>query len=129
MPMPRRPHRASPDELKIIRAGEAVVTAYADPKVATTHFTVGREKLAAMTDEDIRALWNEHIEARDEQMSEYEHVAVEVLQVDRRWITSSAVTNGRLAATSFGASFSIPRRKCRRAFPLDTSAWGRHARR
>ena len=78
MPMPRRPHRASPDEIKITRDGDTAIIAYADPKVATTHFKIGREKLAAMTDEDVFAMWNEHIDARDQLMQEYEHVAVEV---------------------------------------------------
>jgi hypothetical protein len=31
-----------------------------------------------MTDEEVLAMWNEHIDARDELMQEYEHVAVEV---------------------------------------------------
>lgn len=78
MPMPRRPHRASPDEIKITRDGDNAIIAYADPNVATTHFKIGREKLAAMTDEEVFALWNEHIEARDELMKEYDHVAVEI---------------------------------------------------
>ncbi|MGA3123087.1 MAG: hypothetical protein ABSF69_20140 [Polyangiaceae bacterium] len=78
MPMPRRPHRASPDEIKITRDGDTAIIAYADPKVATTHFKIGREKLTAMSDEEVFALWNEHIEARDQLMQEYDHVAVEV---------------------------------------------------
>jgi hypothetical protein len=78
MPMPHRPHRASPDEIKIARDGDTAIIAYADPKVATTHFKIGREKLAKMTDEEVFAMWNEHIDARDQLMQEYEHVAVEV---------------------------------------------------
>jgi hypothetical protein len=76
--MPRRPHRASPDEIKITRDGDDAIITYADPKVATTHFKIGREKLDAMTDEEVFAFWNEHLEARDELMSEQDHVAVEV---------------------------------------------------
>ena len=78
MPMPRRPHRASPDEIKITRDGDNAVITYADASVATTHFRIGREKLASMTDDEVFALWNEHIETRDELMKEYDHVAVEV---------------------------------------------------
>jgi len=78
MPMPRRPHRASPDELKISRDGDDVIIAYADDSVATTHFKLGRERIAAMTDDEIIDYWNEHLEARDAAMAEYEHVAVEV---------------------------------------------------
>ncbi len=76
--MPRRPHRPSPDEIKISRDADAAIIAYADPKVATTRFVIGREKLAEMTDEEIFALWHEHLEARDQTMQEYEHAAVEV---------------------------------------------------
>jgi len=48
----------------------------ADPQVATTHFKIGREKLAAMTDEEVFAVWNEHIGVRDQLMQDYEHVPV-----------------------------------------------------
>jgi hypothetical protein len=47
MPMPRRPHKASPDEIKITRDGDAVIIAYADDSVATTHFKLGAERIAA----------------------------------------------------------------------------------
>jgi hypothetical protein len=78
MPMPRRPHKASPDEIKITRDGDEVIITYADDSVATTHFKLGRERIAAMTDEQILDYWNEHIEARDALMAEHDHVAVEV---------------------------------------------------
>jgi hypothetical protein len=78
MPMPRRPHKASPDELKITRNGDDVIIAYADDSLATTHFKLGRERLSTMTDDDIIDFWNEHLEARDAAMAKYEHVAVEV---------------------------------------------------
>jgi hypothetical protein len=78
MPMPRRPHRASPDELKITRNGDDVIIAYADDSVATTHFKLGRERIATMTDDEILDFWNEHLDARDVAMANYEHIAVEV---------------------------------------------------
>ncbi len=78
MPFPRRPHRASPDEIKITRDGDDAIITYADPKVATTHLRVGREKLETMTDEQILAEWNEGIDAREELRKDYEHVAIEV---------------------------------------------------
>ena len=78
MPHPRRPHRASPDEIKITRDGDNAVITYADPKIATTYFRMGREKLATMTDEDIFEVWNEHLDVRDALMKEYDHVAVEI---------------------------------------------------
>jgi hypothetical protein len=78
MPMPRRPHRASPDELRITRDGDDVIIAYADESVATTHFKLGRERIAAMTDDEIIDFWNDHLEALEAAAAEYEHVAVEV---------------------------------------------------
>jgi hypothetical protein len=78
MPFPRRPHRASPDEIKITRDGDDAAITYADPVAATTHLRMGREKLATMTDEQILAEWNEGIDAREELMKEYDHIAVEV---------------------------------------------------
>jgi hypothetical protein len=78
MPMPRRPHKASPDELKITRDGDDVIIAYADDSVATTHFKLGRERIAAMTDDEIIDYWNEHLEGCAVAAAEYEHVAVEV---------------------------------------------------
>ena len=66
MPKRKRPHIASPDQVKITRDGDAAVIEYADPKVATTHFNIGAERLATMTDADILAMWNDGIEATDE---------------------------------------------------------------
>jgi len=78
LPKPRRPHPASPDELNITRDGDYVIIAYADNSVATTQFQLGRERIATMTDDEIIAVWNEHLEARDAAMASYEHIAVEV---------------------------------------------------
>ena len=46
MPRPRRPHRASPDEIRIARDGDYAIIAYADDAVATTHLKIGSAKLA-----------------------------------------------------------------------------------
>lgn len=79
MPLPRRPHRASADEVRITRQGsDTAVIEYADASIATTYFTVGAERLATMTDNDILALWNEHIDARDELRAEYDSTCTEI---------------------------------------------------
>ena len=75
---PSKVSPASSADYQITRAGDIAIMAYADPKVATTSFKIGREKLAAMTDAEVFALWNEPIEARDQFMQDYDHVAVEV---------------------------------------------------
>jgi hypothetical protein len=48
--MSPRPHVASPDEVKITREGDAAIIEYADPKIAVTHFTLGRERMAQLSD-------------------------------------------------------------------------------
>ena len=78
MPRPRRPHRASPDEIKITRDGDYAIIAYADENVATTHLKMGRDRLELMTDDQILDFWNDGIDARDEAMADYDHVAVEI---------------------------------------------------
>lgn len=71
MPRPRRSHRASPDEIRITRDGDYAIIAYADDAVATTHFKIGSEQLAQMTDEQIIDFWNDGIDARDRFMSTF----------------------------------------------------------
>jgi hypothetical protein len=78
MPKPRKPHVASPDEIRITRDGDSAIIEYADPKVATTYLTVGADKLAAMTDEDVLTMWNEMLEARDEHRKTIDYVATEI---------------------------------------------------
>jgi hypothetical protein len=51
---------------------------YADAKVATMYLTIGADKLAAMSDEDVLTLWNEMLEARDEHRKTIDYVATEV---------------------------------------------------
>jgi hypothetical protein len=66
MPKLRRPHIASPDEVKITRNGDTAVFEYADPRVATTHLRMEAAELAKMTDGDLLAFWNDKIAATDE---------------------------------------------------------------
>src|SRR5689334_10854093 len=78
MPLPKRPHAASLDEVRITRRGDAAVIQYADDSVATTHFTIGAEKLAKMTDEQILDLWNSGIEATEQHRRTFNYVATEL---------------------------------------------------
>lgn len=71
----KRPHVASPDEVRITREGETAIIEYADPQVWVTNYTIG-PKLAEMTDAEVLALWNEGIEATEQR--EYRHVATEI---------------------------------------------------
>jgi hypothetical protein len=74
----RRPHVASPDEVRITRKGDDAIIEYGTPDIATTHFTIGAEMLATMTDAEILEMWNEGIEARDEFRRSLTYVATEV---------------------------------------------------
>ena len=78
MPKRKRPYVASPDQVKITRDGDAAIIQYADPRVRTTHFTIGRDKLATMTDADILAVWNDGIEATDEFIRAQDAPAIEI---------------------------------------------------
>ena len=54
----RRPHVATPDEVRISREGDFAVITYLDDTIETTQYRVGASTLARMTDEDILTLWN-----------------------------------------------------------------------
>jgi hypothetical protein len=65
MPKLRRPHVASPDEVKITRNGDNAQIEYADPKVSSVSFKVGAARLASMTDAELLDFWNDHVAAND----------------------------------------------------------------
>jgi hypothetical protein len=54
----KRPHVATPDEVRITRDGDFAIIAYNDATIETTQYRVGADTLSRMTDEDILALWN-----------------------------------------------------------------------
>ena len=66
----KRPHVASPDEVRITRDGGTAIIEYADPAVAVTNYTIG-PKLATMTDADVLKMWNDGIEAMDEHLRHF----------------------------------------------------------
>jgi hypothetical protein len=96
----RRPHVASPDEVRIAREGDAAVIEYGDPNIARTYLTIGEDKLARMTDENILALWNAGIEASDELRRSITYVATEVPvgkpQLERCNLSGELVSRGEI---------------------------------
>lgn len=54
----RRPHVATPDEIRIERDGDFAIISYLDASIETTQYQVGAERLSRMSDDDILALWN-----------------------------------------------------------------------
>ena len=105
MPIPRRPHVASPDEVRITRDGDAAIIEYADPNVAATNFIIGKKKLDKMNDAQVLRMWNRHIRTRDELMAEYEHICVEIPlgkpqvkyeELSDQWVPRGDVVRGRI---------------------------------
>lgn len=92
----RRPHVASPDEVRITRKGDAAIIEYGDPEIPTTNFVIGAEKLAAMSDDDVLELWNSGVEATDELRRTLTYVATEI-PVGQPQLETSEVT-GELVA-------------------------------
>jgi hypothetical protein len=96
----RRPHVASPDEVRITRKGDAAVIEYGDLEIATTNFVVGAEQLARMSDEEILELWNSGIEATDELRRALSYVATEIPvgqpQLETSEITGELVARGEI---------------------------------
>lgn len=78
MPMPRRPHVASPDEVRFTRDGDYLIVEYADPGVATTHLKVGSEKLATMKDDEVLDYWNDLQQMDEEWRRTVDYVAREI---------------------------------------------------
>jgi hypothetical protein len=74
----RRPHVASPDEVRITREEGSAIIEYGNPEIATTYFTIGEARLATMTDADVLALWNSGLAAQDELRRSLTYVATEV---------------------------------------------------
>ena len=78
MPLPKRPYVAPADQVRITRDGDNAIIEYADESVATTHLRVGAEKLAAMTDEELLAFWNDSIEASEGHRQSLSYTATEI---------------------------------------------------
>jgi hypothetical protein len=73
----KRPRVASLDEVRITRTDTAAVIEFADPQISTTHLQIGPE-VQEMSDEEILALFNDGVEARDDFARNYDYVAVEI---------------------------------------------------
>jgi hypothetical protein len=78
MPLPKRPFVASPEQVHISRDGDNAIIEYADSEIAITHLKMGADRLASMSDADVLAFWNEHLQASQALRDSYEYVATEV---------------------------------------------------
>ncbi len=73
----KKPRRASPDEIKITRRGEAAIIAFADPTISTTHLRIGPE-VHRMPDQAILDIFNDVMDAQEQAVAEWENVVVEI---------------------------------------------------
>jgi hypothetical protein len=73
----KKPHVATPEEVTITRSGEDAIIEYRDPKVATTHLSIGPE-VQQMSDQEILEILNKTITAMERMAAEYEHIAIEI---------------------------------------------------
>lgn len=78
MPKPRKPHVASPDEVRFTRDGDYLIVEHADPRVATTRLMVGSEKLATMKDDELVDYWNALQQLEGEYRQTVSYVAREI---------------------------------------------------
>ena len=75
----KRPRTASLDEVRITRDGDCAVIEFADATVSTTNFKLGPSiDVGSLTDAQILDHFNDAMRGRDQAMSEYEHVAIEI---------------------------------------------------
>ena len=105
MPAPKRPFIASADQLRISRQGDTAVIEYADDSVAATHLTIGAEKLASMSDEELLEYWNEMICVREFHRQSLDYTATEVplgkpqlsyFQAGDQWVPRGHVLRGQI---------------------------------
>jgi hypothetical protein len=66
----KRPHVATPDEVRLTRHGDAAIIEYADERVGTIRFTLG-SALQQMTDQEILDRWNECLLAQARIAAQY----------------------------------------------------------
>lgn len=78
MPLPKRPHVASPEQVRITRDGDDAIIEYADSKIATTRLRMGAKQLAAMTDAEVLTFWNEHVQASQGFREGHNYIATEI---------------------------------------------------
>lgn len=78
MPLPKRPYIASREQVRITRKGDSAIIEYADESVATTHLTMGADKLASMTDEQLLEFWNDGIAASEAHRHSIKYTATEI---------------------------------------------------
>jgi hypothetical protein len=73
----KRPYVASLDQVRITHEGEVAVIEYAEPRIWTTHFNLGRE-IEGMSDQEILDRFNAGLVATEQFRAEHEHVAIEI---------------------------------------------------
>ncbi len=74
---PKKPMRASLEQVRITRDGETAIIENADPTVSVTHLRIGPQ-IASMSDAAILALFNDVTATQDELAAEWDQPAIEI---------------------------------------------------
>jgi hypothetical protein len=95
---PKKPYRASPDQVRITRGPNGPEIEYAEENVSGVHLVMSPGEQAALTDEQILEIHNRCIDAQQASRDTYEWVALEVPpgtpQVKRDRRTGSILPRG-----------------------------------
>jgi hypothetical protein len=73
---PKRPTHVMIDQVRISREGEAANIDHADPSLSSVHLTIGPQ-IAAMTDADIVALYNDVLDSQWALLQQWDKTVVE----------------------------------------------------
>ena len=97
----KKPQRATADEVTIRRRGDTAIVQPTDAAIATTHLEVG-PRLSSMSDDEVLALFNATIDARDLRLHNIRTSSARSHRVVRRYATTneriSGLPGGRLSA-------------------------------
>jgi hypothetical protein len=74
---PKKPRRASLDEVRITRETDTAVIEFTDPAISGVHFRLGHP-VHAMSDREILEEFNAMLEARDEFAARFDNKVVEI---------------------------------------------------
>jgi len=77
MPRIKKPRRASLDEVRITREGDAAIIANADPLVSAMQLRIGPQVIQ-MTDVEILSVFNDVMASQEQALREYDNTLVEI---------------------------------------------------
>ena len=73
----KKPVRASLDQVRITREGNAATIEHADTTISTTHLTIG-EAIEQMSDSEILDIYNSVIDAQEQSLRDWDNTITEI---------------------------------------------------